>query len=149
MRNAITQTVDAKSKIQHSISVIFLSRSFSQYLQVPKLLHGVGRVGDELPQEDLFVRVDRVRHDVKQLPRFRLELQFLREAREAKPRKERRARRYRYARASSHHCIIAGCTQRGGADGECRWHESAKRGYSVGVVPISLSGTCRYPLWQI
>lgn len=46
-------------------------------LKVAKLLHGIGCIGDQLPQENLLVSVDGVSHDVKQLPRLRLELQLL------------------------------------------------------------------------
>ena len=110
-----------------------------KYLQVSKLLHGVGRVGDELPQEDLFVGVDRVRHDVQQLPRLRLELQFLRRPARGKrgkkmPQKERRAHRYRYAEAFSlHHCRLhkgAAWMEKG------KWHDCQRVTPSVGVVSI-------------
>lgn len=80
--NASTQRRGGHEEQSHSKASLYNSTplhiSLLKYLQVSKLLHGVGRVGDELPQEDLLVRVDRVRHDVQQLPRLRLELQFLR-----------------------------------------------------------------------
>ncbi|MPM74934.1 hypothetical protein SDC9_121923 [bioreactor metagenome] len=44
-----------------------------------ELIHRVAGVADELTQEDLFVRVDAVDHQVENAPRFRLELFFCHE----------------------------------------------------------------------
>lgn len=54
-----------------------LLHRLAHHLEVAQLLHGVGRVGDELPEEDLLIGVDGVGHDVQQLPRLRLELELL------------------------------------------------------------------------
>ena len=55
------------------VALVDLDAGVGQALEV-ELVHGIGRVGDQLAQEDLLVGVDGVDHQVEQLFALRLEL---------------------------------------------------------------------------
>ena len=55
---------------------IFVEDFLLSQLDVPDFLQGVGTIGYQFADEDLFLRVKRMNNDIQELLNFRLELMF-------------------------------------------------------------------------